>query len=162
MAKRLYIDLEKCRHCDDCKADCSYYYHPFNQGIQYLREIAEFAVTCRQCLDAPCVTVCPAEALEKQDNGIVKRFNMRCVACNSCSYACPFGTIMPEVIPYATSRCDFCLDRLKAGEKPVCTNGCPDGAIDYGEYEPDASAFTYLVNEHLIVHSIPWKKEENK
>jgi len=159
MAKRLFIDLELCRKCSECKASCSYYYHPYNHGILYLRELGEFAATCRQCEDAPCVKACPTDALEKQDDGIVKRYNMRCVACRTCCYACPFGTILPEVIPYAVSRCDFCLNRLQGEQTPVCLDGCPEKAIQYGNFEPDPKKHYFQVGEHLIVHAVPWKKE---
>lgn len=160
MAKRLFIDLELCRKCDDCKVACSYFYHPFNNGSVYLRELGEFAVTCRHCDEAPCVKGCPTDALEKQEDGIVKRYNLRCVACRTCSYACPFGTIVPELIPYAVSRCDFCTGRLKEGENPVCVDGCTENAIQYGEFEPDPEKHYFSVGEHLIVHATPWKKEE--
>jgi Fe-S-cluster-containing dehydrogenase component len=160
MSKRLFIDLEICRECDKCEVACSYFYHPFNSGAVYLREIAEFAVTCRQCDEAPCVASCPKEALEKQEDGIIKRYNLRCVSCNSCSYACPFGTILPEVILYATSRCDFCIERLSGSEMPVCVGGCAKNAIQYGEFKEDPRTHRFLINDHLIVHAIPWKKEE--
>lgn len=159
MAQRLYIDLEKCRSCKNCQVPCSYLYHPFNDGIQYLREIAEFAATCRQCEAAPCIEVCPTEALEKMEDGVVVRWNMRCVACNSCSFACPFGTILPELINYAQSRCDYCLDRLSAGEVPVCVGGCEPGAIQYGDFHADEKKHMYSVGHYLVVHSIPWKRE---
>ena len=159
MAKRLFIDLVKCRQCEECKASCSYFYHPFNDGILHLREIAEFGATCRQCDKAPCVTACPTDALEKQNDGIVKRYNLRCVACRTCCYACPFGVILPEVIPYAVSRCDFCIGRLGESEEPTCLGGCPEGAIQYGEFEPDLKEKLFQIGEHLIVHIIPWKKE---
>jgi Fe-S-cluster-containing dehydrogenase component len=160
MAKRLFIDLEICRRCARCEAACSYYYHPSNDGIRSLREWAEFAVTCRKCELAPCVQACPVDALEKQEDGVVKRYNLRCVACRTCSYACPFGTILPEVIPYAVSHCDFCLGRLGEGEHPLCVGGCGERAVRYGEFEPDPKQHRFQVGEHLIVHSVPWKKEE--
>jgi Fe-S-cluster-containing dehydrogenase component len=160
MAKRLFIDLELCRKCKTCKVECSYFYHPFNDGILQLRELAEFAVSCRKCDLAPCVQSCPTEALEKQKDGIIKRYNLRCVACKTCCYACPFGTILPEVIPYAVSRCDFCVGRLQTNENPVCVVGCEEGAIQYGEFAPDPTQHYFLVGKHLVVHSIPWKKEE--
>ncbi len=160
MANRLYIDLDKCRACDACEASCSYFYHPFNRGIQYLREIAEFSVKCRQCEEAPCVMSCPADALEKGEDQIVKRYNMRCISCKTCAYACPFGTILPELLPYAASRCDYCLNRLSDGEMPVCTGECPHNAIQYGEFESNDKDFTFLVSEHLIVKAVPWKKED--
>jgi len=162
MAKRLFIDLELLRKKDDCEIKCSYFYHPFNSGVVYLREWAEFAVTCRQCENAPCVASCPMDALERQEDGILKRYNMRCVSCRSCSYACPFGTIVPELIPYAASRCDFCIGRLSGDEKPVCVTSSTDGAIQFGDFEADPKAHNYAVGDFLVVHSIPWKKEEAK
>ena len=160
MAKRLFIDLEICRNCKNCEVACSYFYHPFNDGIRSMREIGEFAVTCRKCDDAPCVSSCPKDALEKGEDGIVKRYNMRCVSCKTCAYACPFGTILPELLPYAVSRCDYCLDRLGPDELPVCVGGCEDNAIQYGDFEEDTKSHQFKVGEHLIVHSRPWKKEE--
>ena len=160
MAKRLFIDLELCRKCRSCRIPCSYFYHPGNEGAVYLREIAEFAATCRRCEDAPCVKVCPTDALEKQDGGLVRRYNLRCVSCKTCCHACPFGVILPEVIPYALSRCDFCIGRLEPGDVPVCVGSCAENAIQYGQFEPDPEKHRVLVGEHLVVHAIPWKKEE--
>lgn len=159
MSKRLYIDLDICRKCEDCTASCSYYYHPYNDGITYLREIAEFAAKCRKCEEAPCINSCPQDALEKQENNIIIRHNMRCISCKTCSFACPFGTILPELLPYAISKCDFCFDRISDNEVPVCVKGCTKKGLQYGDFEPDDNAFNFLVNEHLIVHAIPWKKE---
>jgi len=160
MAKRLIIDLEKCRKCEACRIRCSYFYHPFNDGILYLRELAEFAVVCRKCELAPCENSCPTEALEKTGEGVLVRHNMRCVGCRTCCYACPFGVILPDVIPYAVSRCDFCIGRLGEDEAPVCVGGCSEGAIEFAEYEPDPTKQSYAVGSHLIVHAVPWKKEE--
>ncbi len=160
MAKRLFIDLEICRKCKSCDVHCSYFYHPFNSGVVYLREWAEFATVCRQCMTAPCVKSCPMEALEKQPDGVLKRYNLRCVSCKTCSYACPFGTIVPELIPYAVSHCDFCIGRLEEGDIPVCVGGCKENAIQYGEYSPNPKQFRFPVGDLLIVHAIPWKKEE--
>ena len=160
MVKRLFIDLEICRKCNNCDVACSYFYHPFNDGIRSMREIGEFTVTCRKCDDAPCVSSCPKDALEKGEDGIVKRYNMRCVSCKTCAYACPFGTILPELLPYAMSRCDFCLGRLGPDEIPVCVGGCEDKAIQYGDFEEDIKSHQFRVGDHLIVHARPWKKEE--
>jgi len=159
MARKLYIDLEKCRACDSCQAPCSYFYHPFNDGIKYLREIAEFSTTCRQCEAAPCIHACPSEALERLDDGMIIRWNMRCVACNTCSFACPFGTILPELIRYEQSRCDYCIGRLDDGELPICVGGCGPGAIRFEDIDPDEKAHRYSIGDHLVVHAIPWHRE---
>jgi len=156
--KRLFIDLEKCNKCKQPECKCSYLYHPFNDGVATMREYATFATICRQCEAAPCVKSCPKDALEKQDDGILKRYNARCVSCKSCSLACPFGTIVPEMIPYLSSRCDLCINRADDKNPPVCTKTCPEKAIRYEEVEESAENNIVFVGEHLAVHAIPWRK----
>lgn len=155
--KKLFIDLEICNKCKECKVDCSYFYHPQNNGITTLRELAAFATVCRQCEEAPCIKACPQDALEKQEDGTLKRYNMRCIGCKSCVLACPFGTIYPEVIPHLASQCDYCLNRLN-GKIPECVNTCPFGAVKYADIEEDVKENIFAVGKNLVVHSIPWEK----
>ena len=160
MRKRLFVDLDICSKCPECVIDCSYFYHSGNRGIDSIREVASFALVCRQCEEAPCVTSCPQEALEKENDGALKRSNLLCIGCNSCTLACPFGTIYPEVIPYLVSKCDFCIDRAD-GKKPVCLPSCPYGALKYGVFRKAEKENKYLVGENLLVHlTTPWKKKE--
>lgn len=158
MKKRLFVDLDICNKCPKCVVDCSYFYHPDNRGLDSIREVASFALVCRQCEEAPCVTSCSQEALEKEDGGTLKRSNLLCIGCNSCTLACPFGTIYPEVIPYLVSKCDFCIDRAD-GKEPICIPSCPYGALKYGEFKEEEKENKYLVNEDLLVHLTPWRKD---
>ncbi len=157
--KRLYIDLDICSECPKCVIECSYFYHPGNNGVTSLRELASYATICRQCKEGSCVKACPREALEKQENKILKRYNLRCVKCNSCAFACPFGTILPEFIPYAVSQCDYCLDRCDGGRKPLCVTSCPYGALKYGEFGADEEKDEYLIGDNLVVHCRLWGRE---
>lgn len=181
--KKLYIDLDKCLDCSEDKCSCSYNFHPENNGIETLREMASFAVICRKCEQGTCVLSCTKEALEKmaamqqqlgvaspkgQGDGVLKRYNMRCIGCKSCTLACPFGTIIPEFIPYKVSNCDFCIGRLNAAqagpqrgsgnEIPVCVTSCPINAIKYGEFEADESKGEYNIGEYLIAKAYAWDK----
>lgn len=132
MSGVLVIDIEKCRHCGTCKVPCSYPLHPDNNGIARLREIAEFALSCRRCVHAPCIRVCPASALSRHpEDGIISRRTDRCVSCGSCAFACPFGAIPPEVLTGPDSVCDLCAGRLAPGESPVCVGGCDRKAISF-------------------------------
>ncbi|MCK4326444.1 4Fe-4S binding protein [bacterium] len=159
--KKLFIDLEVCRKHPEVAVPCSYFYHPDNKGVVSLRELAAFAIICRQCDEAPCVKSCPQDALEKQEDGTLKRYNMLCISCKSCAYACPFGTIIPEVIPYAVSQCDYCLDRLAEVEEPLCVKKCPvDGMLYCREVEEDHEKNIFFVGEHLAVHARHWEKVE--
>ena len=156
--KRLFIDLEVCNKCDQCVVKCSYFYHPQNNGITNLREYATFSLYCRQCEDAPCVNACYRDALEKQKDGVLKRYKMRCTSCKSCSIACPFGTILDDFIPYLDSRCDYCLEL--SDEVPKCIWSCPQKAIELKEIKEDAEANIYFIGKKLAIHSTKWNKEE--
>lgn len=153
MGLKLLIDLDICETCENCTAECSYYYHPYNNGVISLRELATFSIICRKCEEGSCVLSCPKDALERLESGIIKRYNMRCISCKSCSYACPFGTIYPEVIPYLVSKCDYCIDRQE--EIPLCVRTCPKGgAIKAVEdIEEDPGKGIYKVTEYLYVHA---------
>ena len=157
--KRLFIDLDICNRCDECVASCKYFYHAgINRGITALREYATFALFCRHCEDAPCVNICYHDALERQEDGHLKRYMMLCTSCKSCAVACPFGTIIPDFIPYLDSRCDFCVGRDE--EMPVCVSSCPEGAVEVREIEADdPENDIYLVGERLAVHTRRWVKE---
>ncbi len=91
MTKRLIIDLAACDRCDGCS---------IGPAMLALRERATFELVCRRCEHASCVLACPFDALERSEDGIIKRHNMRCVSCKSCSLACPFGTIYMELLPF--------------------------------------------------------------
>jgi len=138
MGSKLIIGLGKCRLQDESHVQCSYKHHPENKGIDALLEKIRFSLICRRCKAAPCVKACPNDALEKvggqnDDEGILKRANMLCTGCGTCTIACPFGTIYEGLIPFTDSTCDVCRERLAPGEKPLCVNTCQDGSIDYRE-----------------------------
>ena len=65
---RLYIDLDVCAtgECQDCIIKCSYFYHPDNNGIVSVAELATYALVCRRCEEPHCVNSCPHDALEQQ------------------------------------------------------------------------------------------------
>lgn len=157
--KRLLIDLEKFdEHQKECSYRCSYYYHPGNYGVISLQEMATYALVCRRCEKENCVTSCPFEALEKGPDKILRRSNMRCTSCKTCSHACHSGVIFPEFIPYMSYNCDLCLDRLKEGDVPGCVEACSCGAIQYGDFKEDEEKNLYTIGKNVVVHSIHWER----
>jgi Fe-S-cluster-containing dehydrogenase component len=143
---------------------CEYLFHQENNnGALSLLEVAQFAVYCRQCKEAFCVSACPKEAIEHLENGTIKRFNMRCVGCKSCVLACPFGTLFPEVINYITSKCDLCLNQMDEYKNysPACVSSAPSESFSIKEMsieEPEKGIF--FAGEHLAIKNFSWRKRE--
>ena len=158
----LLIDLDAGLKKPGLSARCSYYHHPGNDGVAFLREMAAFAVFCRHCREGTCIRACPQEALSRGDDGIVHRSSMLCVKCNSCVIACPFGTLVEELIPFATSRCDACTGRLAADEVPLCVASDPDGSLSYVEASEDPSKNLYALGANVLVRTSMWKRDAGK
>ena len=165
--KKLFIDVEKLMgpETDIDEIKCSYFYHRENQGAYSLLEVVEFAVYCRKCKIAFCVEACPRDALELTEQNIVKRYNMRCIGCKSCTLACPFGTIFPNIMNYIADKCDVCLDKRKLDPDyvPLCVRSSPAGAIELKAIEkedPENDIFFY--GDHIAIKSHHWLEKEEK
>jgi len=159
MSKRLLIDLNKCDACETCEVECSYMYRAkaADHGVLTLRERATFMLVCRRCEEPSCVAACRFDALEKQDDGVLRRYNLRCVSCKCCALACPFGTIYPDTVPFYVTQCDYCLSAR--GDGPPCVASCSKGAIEYREVNEDEEG-VYLLDESLAVKASKWEKED--
>lgn len=162
--KRLFIDLDICSsgQCKGCVINCSYFYHPDNNGIISVAELATYYLVCRRCEEPHCVNSCPVDALEQQKdkNKLLIRHNMRCISCKSCSHACPYGAIYPENVPLLIHNCDFCLDRRDEKNEPLCITTCPYGALRLVSADAELGDNIFLVGDNIIVHSTHWQWEE--
>ncbi len=161
---RLFIDLDKCTadECDKCVIDCSYFYHPrgSNTGAVSVIELATYSLVCRRCEEPHCIKACPKDALEQLEvsDMMLTRYTLRCVSCRSCSHACPYGTIYPELVPALANICDYCLDRRD--HEPSCIDSCPYGALTMVQGTMELDDNTFLVGDNLIVHSTHWNKDK--
>jgi Fe-S-cluster-containing dehydrogenase component len=59
----------------------------------------------------------------------------RCIACNNCVLACPFGVPKMNTAMNLMMKCDMCYDRTSVGLKPMCASVCPSGALFFGTRE---------------------------
>lgn len=160
MSKKILIDLAKFRNPENGKynfGECVYDFHPDNIGMKAIVEKAMMMFTCRRCEDAPCIEICPEEALEKDDDGFVIRAKNLCVGCQSCVAVCPFGTIMNEVFTYKSSMCDLCdFDNNTTTLK--CMKTAPEGAISIVDMEENEENNIYKLNEKILVKELIWEK----
>jgi Fe-S-cluster-containing dehydrogenase component len=93
-------------------------------------------VVCMHCDSPTCAEVCPADAIKRTGDGVVQTARKpRCIACNNCVLACPFGVPKMNVGFELMMKCDMCYDRTSAGLKPMCATVCPSGALAFGTLE---------------------------
>ncbi|MFQ2123679.1 4Fe-4S dicluster domain-containing protein [Aeromonas jandaei] len=97
MNRFVIADPKLCIGCGTCMAACSEVHRA--QGLQQAprltvmrHEQATMPVQCRHCDDAPCIKVCPVEAI-RQTGDCVQLNESLCIGCNLCAVACPFGAI---------------------------------------------------------------------
>lgn len=91
------------------------------------------------CSDASCVNVCPEHALYHHKLGFVAYDREKCIGCEMCAEACPFGIprmgreSQDGLFTVKSSKCIFCQDRVERGDSPACVKACPTGALKYGD-----------------------------
>lgn len=90
-------------------------------------------VICMHCDSPTCAEVCPADAIKRTGDGVVQSARKpRCIACNNCVIACPFGVPKMNTGMHLMMKCDMCYDRTSVGKKPMCASVCPSQALFFG------------------------------
>ncbi len=135
MSKVLMIDAEKCSGCRLCELACAF--NKEKRIIPILGRVNVFQnyeqglsvpVVCTQCEEAPCIRVCPTEALYRDpETNAVKVKEEKCIGCKMCTQACPYGAVVFIPEKKVVIKCDLC------DGDPVCVKFCPTGAIKYEE-----------------------------
>lgn len=137
-----FIDMQRCIGCRACEvacAECETNGHISMIHIHYVNRAKSVQTTpqvCMHCDDPICANVCPADAITKDETGVVHSANpSRCIACSNCVLSCPFG--VPQKIEQydIMMKCNLCYDRTSVGKKPMCATVCPSGALFYGTRE---------------------------
>lgn len=127
-----------------------FYPSPNFNGLKTLRELATFMFTCRKCEDAPCISVCPAEALEKDNDGVISRYTNLCICCKSCVTICPFGTMMTDFFKHHRNR-DFFYDLKDEGELKKFIEACPEGTVSLIDGDESPKENIYRLNENVLI-----------
>jgi Fe-S-cluster-containing dehydrogenase component len=100
------------------------------------RSTLTLPVICMHCDSPTCAEVCPADAIKRTEDGIVQTARKpRCIACNNCVLACPFGVPKMNTRMNLMMKCDMCYDRTSVGLKPMCASVCPSQALAFGTRE---------------------------
>ena len=155
------IDNRKCIGCHACTTACkSEHDVPVGVNRTYVKQVEKgvfpdtrriFSVMrCNHCTDAPCVTICPVEALYTRDDGIVDFDNNRCIGCKSCMQACPYDALYIDPDTNTAAKCNYCAHRVDVGREPACVAVCPEHAIIAGDMENPTTEISHLLARQAV------------
>ena len=155
------IDNRKCIGCHACTTACkSEHDVPVGVNRTYVKQVEKgvfpdtrriFSVMrCNHCTDAPCVTICPVEALYTRDDGIVDFDNNRCIGCKSCMQACPYDALYIDPDTSTAAKCNYCAHRVDVGREPACVAVCPEHAIIAGDMENPTTEISQLLARQAV------------
>ncbi len=139
MDMEFFVDPNRCIGCQACVAACTEC--DTHKGLSMIHlqyvdrpiSVQTVPVICMHCDSPTCAEVCPADAIKRTADGVVQTARKpRCIACNNCVLACPFGVPKMQTEFSLMMKCDMCYDRTSVGNKPMCASVCPSGALWYG------------------------------
>ncbi len=149
-----YFDSSKCSGCKACQIACKDK-HNLEVGILWRRvyevtggdwikkgnawsqdiKAYNISLSCNHCEDPICVQSCPTTAMHKTENGVVLVDESKCIGCQYCSWACPYGAPKFNKVKGVMTKCTFCSDYLEEGKDPACVAACPMRVLLYGDKE---------------------------
>lgn len=177
----LIIDKRRCYGCQACTVACKaqngtppgvfWCKTLLHENGVYPNAFIEYEPKiCNHCDDAPCVKVCPTGASMKMQDGTVQIDADKCIGCEACIPACPYGSrylikdkaatywetgkqtewekvMQPRFKVGTVSKCNFCVDRRSRGLLPACVQTCAGGARIFGDLDDPSSPIAILMKQ---------------
>jgi Fe-S-cluster-containing dehydrogenase component len=171
----MLIDLDRCTACQACVVACQVENNVspadperarIGRAISWLRlvpfqgeehgtrpELRLVPLPCMHCERPPCARVCPVQATQRDDEGLVAQVYPRCIGCRYCTTACPYTVrqfnwdrpqwplpmvegLSPDVSirpKGVVEKCSFCHHRLQRARDQARAEGRP---LREGDYVP--------------------------
>ncbi|WP_419925750.1 4Fe-4S dicluster domain-containing protein [Candidatus Poriferisocius sp.] len=150
------LDSESCIGCHACTVACKAEHDvPLGVNRTWVKYIEtgtfpdverHFSVMrCNHCDDAPCISICPTNALFRAENGVVDFDDANCIGCKGCMNACPYDAIYINPATNTANKCNFCNHRIEQGLEPSCVVVCPTHAIKVVDLDDPADETTQII-----------------
>ena len=98
-------------------------------------------VSCQHCDNPACVSVCPTEASHVVADGTVQVDKSKCIGCQFCAMACPYGVRYLNEEERVVEKCTLCEQKTAQGELPQCVSQCGGLARFFGDLDKGIDSF---------------------
>lgn len=104
-------------------------------------EMYYLPMQCQHRENPECVHVCPTEASHKMPDGTVQIDKSKCIGCQFCVMACPYGVRYLNEEERVVEKCTLCEGIVAAGGLPQCVSQCGGQARFFGDLDKGISSF---------------------
>ena len=155
----IVTDLNRCVGCLACMVACKVannvpignYWNkvlrvgpnlkPDAQDVGHDVEMYYLPVGCQHCEEPECVHVCPTEASHIAEDGTVQIDKSKCIGCQFCAMACPYGVRYMNEEERVVEKCTLCEQITAQGGLPQCVIQCGGRARFFGDLEQGIESF---------------------
>jgi Fe-S-cluster-containing dehydrogenase component/formate-dependent nitrite reductase membrane component NrfD len=162
------IDLKKCIGCHACTIACKAE-HDIPVGVNrcWVKTVERgtfpdtqrlfLPVLCNQCEEAPCMKICPTNALFRRRDGIVDLNSDSCIGCRACMVACPYDQLFIDPNTNTAEKCNFCANRVENELQPACVSVCPTECRIFGDMDDPTSQVSHIIQRESFMVRKPEK-----
>lgn len=155
----IVTDLNRCVGCLACMVACKVannvpignYWNkvlrvgpnlkPDAQDVGHDVEMYYLPVGCQHCEEPECVHVCPTEASHIAEDGTAQIDKSKCIGCQFCAMACPYGVRYLNEEERVVEKCTLCAQITAQGGLPQCVIQCGGRARFFGDLEQGIESF---------------------
>ena len=155
----IITDLNRCTGCLACTVACKAINgvdvgnfwiktlrvgpHPIEGGSGTFPDVEMYflPVQCQHCENPECVKVCPTEASHVAEDGTIQIDKDKCIGCQFCAMACPYGVRYLNETERVVEKCTLCEQKIAQDELPQCVAQCGGRARFFGDLEQGLESF---------------------
>ena len=155
----IVTDLNRCTGCLACSTACKTVNgvkpgdfwiktlrigpFPIEGGSGHWPDVTMYfiPIQCQHCENPKCVEVCPTQASYKEADGTVQIDKSKCIGCQFCAMACPYGVRYLNQEERVVEKCTLCEQRISQGEMPQCVAQCGSRARFFGDLDKGVDTF---------------------